>query len=720
MALAGISGAGGFGLQAGAGGMGLQPMPSAQNVPSTNFRPSDFPSAPEAVADGPSSGPGGGFDIKGVEDMNPHEADKVCLAVELDGAYLTASCWDGKSSRTIIKDDSTRISVPHASGGALVRWCDSKEPYQRATALPQGVLVGADASKGDSETSVVDGLDRLLGRGPGDPCAVQEAKRRGLTLKPRKVREARQRIGILGPESDDESDEVDGGLRCYNGSTLCLELPSTNRSGATHVLPEEALAMVLVDVRRRAAKNKKSPPPRSVTMVIPGTWGDAPRSAAQGAVARLGLKWSLISSPLATAAGSLLTKAHAQKIRDDLIANISDDSETVSCEVLVVVGSRVNLEASVVKITASKEALKEKDTDGLHWVQSMQTLVVRGDTAACGLDDIIDGLDKKDSISSDAVGKVVKEPLCRILNEVLSVKPPNEITRCVVRGHLSTNRHFGAILAADLKERGIGAKILEVENDVAVKGATAITCARRAMKGSVFSAKDFSAVDSLPCSYGLATTEKAPFPQSFAAGDSAVDLILSRDAPLPQTIRRTVKSTTSRFSSKKKSVAVVEEDPTSALMNRAMPLGNPLVRVNQETGLEEEASEVTLVVTATEDGLVSVSTDDFKSIDDDADASPVAKHFGRILLTLVLVLMAVYGVGTFGGSALKRYRVDQDKFQARRNALIDFYLDVNPEKVDTVEKTLYEFRGRESQLWNRLEKKYNKRPSRPNFRRSEL
>ena len=32
--------------------------------------------------------------------------------------------------------------------------------------------------------------------------------------------QARQRIGILGPESDDELDEVDGLTRCYQGSSL--------------------------------------------------------------------------------------------------------------------------------------------------------------------------------------------------------------------------------------------------------------------------------------------------------------------------------------------------------------------------------------------------------------------------------------------------------------------------------------------------------------------
>ena len=43
---------------------------------------------------------------------------------------------------------------------------------------------------------------------------------------------------------------------------------------------------------------------------------------------------------------------------------------------------------------------------------------------------------------------------------------------------------------------------------------------------------------------------------------------------------------------------------------------------------------------------------------------------------------------------VKSHRIEQDKFRARRAALIEFYEEFNPDKIDTVDDTLREHAGR--------------------------
>ena len=89
------------------------------------------------------------------------------------------------------------VTVPKVSGGALVRWCDSKEPRQRGAALPEGVKVGAaalDAMKQSGEAlTKIEGLDRILGAQLDGVDAGAQAKRHGFTIRSRKFREVRRR-----------------------------------------------------------------------------------------------------------------------------------------------------------------------------------------------------------------------------------------------------------------------------------------------------------------------------------------------------------------------------------------------------------------------------------------------------------------------------------------------------------------------------------------------
>jgi hypothetical protein len=119
-----------------------------------------------------------------------------------------------------------------------------------------------------------------------------------------------------------------------------LELKAATRAGTVHVLPEELLALSLVELKTRAAaklgggekkkqqaaqdgseenggggseaasqnQNQTNEPkaPRAVSLVVPCCWADAERTAAFGACRMVGLQARLVSSSLATAAGALL------------------------------------------------------------------------------------------------------------------------------------------------------------------------------------------------------------------------------------------------------------------------------------------------------------------------------------------------------------------------------------------------------------------------------
>ena len=143
---------------------------------------------------------------------------------------------------------------------------------------------------------------------------VKHARRCAVTLRSRKAHEARRRHSILGYDSDDEVDETDGGFRVYEGSRLSLEVKSNTREGKMHILPEELLALCLVELRGRAIKAREQsadPVPRAVTMVTPACWGDAQRSAAATAAGLVGIDVRL--APVARrGSGALVGEAAAR------------------------------------------------------------------------------------------------------------------------------------------------------------------------------------------------------------------------------------------------------------------------------------------------------------------------------------------------------------------------------------------------------------------------
>ena len=132
-------------------------------------------------------------------------------------------------------------------------------------------------------------IKRMIGRSSKEAGVVKHARRCAVTLRSRKAHEARRRHSILGYDSDDEVDETDGGFRVYEGSRLSLEVKSNTREGKMHILPEELLALCLVELRGRAIKAREQsadPVPRAVTMVTPACWGDAQRPPPQPPQAR--------------------------------------------------------------------------------------------------------------------------------------------------------------------------------------------------------------------------------------------------------------------------------------------------------------------------------------------------------------------------------------------------------------------------------------------------
>jgi len=311
------------------------------------------------------------------------EPDKSCLSVELDGgSFTTAFCNEsGATAKLLTGSDGDRmpavVGVPVPAAGLLAHWVDKRSPNERGAALPVGVVVGGSAQAGKVSApsagvgkdgnkdgkaggvealQVLGGFGRLLGRDSSDPETKLHAfKHNGssIKLKPRKLHAARARVGILGYDSDDEVDETDGGERVYPGSKLCFELKAATRQGTMHVLPEELLALSLVELKARAAtklgggdKDKESrvkaaaaaaagaganllagagqdvdkeegePPcafdpkaPRAVSLVVPCCWADSERTAASTAAKMVGLEVRLVSSSLATAAGALLGDA---------------------------------------------------------------------------------------------------------------------------------------------------------------------------------------------------------------------------------------------------------------------------------------------------------------------------------------------------------------------------------------------------------------------------
>ena len=121
--------------------------------PSSTFPGSD--GGASAAAGGGARGAGGAYGDIITGDNGRREADKACLAIEVDGPTLTASFWDGKAARVLPSDGSVpvasggtmaaTIAVPKASGGRIVRYFDNVEPDARGAAVPEGVLLGAAA-----------------------------------------------------------------------------------------------------------------------------------------------------------------------------------------------------------------------------------------------------------------------------------------------------------------------------------------------------------------------------------------------------------------------------------------------------------------------------------------------------------------------------------------------------------------------------------------------
>ena len=83
-------------------------------------------------------------------------------------------------------------------------------------------------------------------------------------------------------------------------------------------------------------------------------------------------------------------------------------------------------------------------------------------------------------------------------------------------------------------------------------------------------------------------------------------------------------------------------------------------------------------------------------------------------------MLLLLGVGAWSVASewLEDARIEAGRHHARRVALEEFYRDVNPDKIDSVDKTLIEAKGHEKELWAKLEKKYGKRPRKPDYLKS--
>ena len=394
-AAGGMAGAGAGGLVA--AGLGNQlGMPNRMN-----FRPPGGPSGAASAASQVKA-PGGSAVEHTIADKHANVPDRSCLAVELDGDKFSAAFADEKGVQSKLLTDSKEgplmpaaVSIPSERSGLIVSYMDRMGSDERGKGLPAGITVGGAAL---AEPGLVAGvIKRMIGRSSKEAGVVKHARRCAVTLRSRKAHEARRRRSILGYDSDDEVDETDGGFRVYEGSRLSLEVKSNTREGKMHILPEELLALCLVELRGRAIKAREQsadPVPRAVTMVTPACWGDAQRSAAATAAGLVGVDVRLMTPSLAAAAGALVGggraavlsetihggggggknggggKTLAATVRDSMDAEVVGLAEPIfASNLLVLTAGFDGLEAAVVRVQGSPLE-SQKSSEGLKKVRS--------------------------------------------------------------------------------------------------------------------------------------------------------------------------------------------------------------------------------------------------------------------------------------------------------------------------------------------------------------
>ena len=215
-------------------------------------------------------------------------------------------------------------------------------------------------------------------------------------------------------------------------------------------------------------------------------------------------------------------------------------------------------------------------------------------------------------------------------------------------------------------------------------------------------------------------------------GAEDVDVLLPADAPLPHSAERTVdaaaltKMGAGGFMGKRllltlcERVAPGESDREAALFARLAPLGDVLLRTNPETLEPERGVAVTLKFTFDDSALLTVTYKDWVSEREDDlrrhnQRGFLGRNLGKITMGLVLLLAA----GSQGYGAWQDMRRAQEqeayRFTARKAALTQFYKAVNPDKISGIDEALEAHKGKETALWRKLEKKYDRRPPRPEF-----
>ena len=120
-----------------------------------------------------------------VDGSPPHfDNFKVAAFCDVSGAR-TQLLDHGPLEETQLK---ASVGIPAPSGGLVATWVDKKLPWERRSALPGGVVVGAkgvgDAVKaeGEGNVAVLEHFARLLGRDASEPGARMHAQRHGELL----------------------------------------------------------------------------------------------------------------------------------------------------------------------------------------------------------------------------------------------------------------------------------------------------------------------------------------------------------------------------------------------------------------------------------------------------------------------------------------------------------------------------------------------------------
>ncbi|CAM9918385.1 unnamed protein product [Ascophyllum nodosum] len=132
-------------------------------------------------------------------------------------------------------------------------------------------------------------------------------------------------------------------------------------------------------------------------------------------------------------------------------------------------------------------------------------------------------------------------------------------------------------------------------------------------------------------------------------------------------------------------------------------LGNPLA-MQDDSGYPILAEEVKIRFTLDDCGICVT----------EVESSVVPKKKGghgpmRRCFNVVMVLLLVFGILGGGYWMLHRLETAGERHQAAaRVRLTAFYEKNNPDKLSTIEETLARYRGRESVLFQRLEKQYGK------------